>query len=170
MNQKPFKAPASCAWVHFADTCCSAAETWCKVKKQCIKNERILISPWENLWDGFTSQISRNFRFVVRDNNTLIMRGILSNWEEFSFCCKRQKYFYNERNTLKLRGNCERNFDRAFSSSFEIIFFWVYDGKCRPRIDFWNVWGTKRSAQSTGARVMPGDTRECIAHLSLKLH
>jgi len=26
LSQKPFKAPASCAWVHFADT-------WCKVKK-----------------------------------------------------------------------------------------------------------------------------------------
>ena len=31
LSQKPFKAPASCAWVHFADT-------WCKVKKQCVKS------------------------------------------------------------------------------------------------------------------------------------
>ena len=44
LSQKPFKAPASCAWVHFADTWCSD-ETWCKVKKQCVKN-------WCNLLRG----------------------------------------------------------------------------------------------------------------------
>jgi len=63
------------------------------------------------------------------ENINLPLRGFVrrfyvSNLEEFSFCRKRQ-YSYNERNTLKLRWNCERNFDVAFSSSFEITFFWV---------------------------------------------
>jgi len=40
-------------------------------------------SPWEDLRDGFTSQMNRNFRLVVR-GNTLIMRGILSNEEEIA--------------------------------------------------------------------------------------
>ena len=61
------------------------------------------------------------------ENINLPLRGFVrrfyvSNLEEFSFSRKMQ-YSYNERNTLKLRGNCERNFDRAFSSSFETIFF-----------------------------------------------
>jgi len=51
-----------------------------------------------------------------------VKRFYVSNKEEFSLCRKRQ-YSYNERNTLRLRGNCERNFDSAFSSSFEITFF-----------------------------------------------
>ena len=38
----------------------------------------------ENLWDGLTSEILRNFRFVVRGKHTLIMRGILSNWLEIA--------------------------------------------------------------------------------------
>jgi len=54
------------------------------------------------------------------ENINLPLRGFVrrfyvSNSEEFSFCRKRQDS-YNERNTLKLRGDCERNFDRAFSS------------------------------------------------------
>jgi len=81
-SQKPFKAPASCAWVHFADTSRSD-ETWCKVKKRCMKDWRKLISPSEDLWDGFPSQNQRNFRFVVR-GNTLMMRGLLSNEEEIA--------------------------------------------------------------------------------------
>ena len=81
----------------------AATRPGARLKKRCIKDWRILISLWKDLWDGF---------FYV------------SNLEEFSFCRKRQ-YSYNERNTLKFRGNCERNFDRAFSSSFEITFFWV---------------------------------------------
>jgi len=48
----------------------------------------------------------------------------VSNNEEFSFCHRKQ-CSYNERNTVKLRRNCERNFDGAFSFSFEINFFWV---------------------------------------------
>jgi len=61
------------------------------------------------------------------ENINLPLRGFVrrfyvSNLEEFSFCRKRQ-YSYNERNTLKLRGNCETNFDRAFSSSFVMTFF-----------------------------------------------
>ena len=55
-------------------------------------------------------------------------RFYVSNLEGFSFCRKRQ-YSYNERNTLKFRGNCERNFDRAFFSSFKTIFFSVRSGK-----------------------------------------
>jgi len=60
------------------------------------------------------------------ENINLPLRGFVrrfyvSNLEEFSFCRKRQ--FSYERNTLKLRGNCERNFDRGFSSSFEVTFF-----------------------------------------------
>jgi len=41
LSQKPFKATASCAWVHFADTLC-LDETWCKVKKTMRKE---LIQP-----------------------------------------------------------------------------------------------------------------------------
>ena len=41
LSQKPFKAPASCACVHFADTWCSD-ETWCKVKNTMRKE---LIQP-----------------------------------------------------------------------------------------------------------------------------
>ena len=37
LSHKPFEAPASCAWVHFEDTW-SSDETWCKVKKQCVKS------------------------------------------------------------------------------------------------------------------------------------
>jgi len=61
------------------------------------------------------------------ENINLPLRGFVrrlfyvSNVGEFSFCRKRQ-YSYNERNALKLRGNCERNFDGAFPSSFEIFF------------------------------------------------
>jgi len=66
------------------------------------------------------------------ENVNLPLRGFerrfyVSNIEEFSYCRKRQQS-YNQRNTLKLRGNRERNFDGAFSSSFEITFFWVYGG------------------------------------------
>jgi len=88
LSQKPFKAPALCAWVHFAVTWCSD-ETWCKVKKQCIENRRILISPWEDLF-------------------------YVSSLEEFSFRRERQ-YSWNEMDALKLRGNCERNFNGTFS-------------------------------------------------------
>jgi len=53
-----------------------------------------------------------------------VRRFYVLNYEEFSFCRKRQ-YSYNERNTLKLRGNCEWNFDGVFSSYLEITFFCV---------------------------------------------
>ena len=46
----------------------------------------------------------------------------VSSLEEFSFRRKRQ-YSYNETDALKLRGNCERNFDGAVSSSFKSTFF-----------------------------------------------
>ena len=46
----------------------------------------------------------------------------VSSLEEFSFYRKRQ-YSHNETDALKLRGNRERNFDGAVSSSFKTTFF-----------------------------------------------
>ena len=64
------------------------------------------------------------------ENINLPLRGFVrrfyvSNLEAFSFCRKRQ-YSYNERNTLKSRGHCERNFDRAFSSSFKTHYSYFF--------------------------------------------
>jgi len=60
------------------------------------------------------------------ENINLPLRGFVrrfyvSNLEKFSFRRKRQ-YSYYERNTLKLRGNCERNFDRAFTLPLRLLF------------------------------------------------
>ena len=107
---KPFKAPTSCARVYFDDT-------WCKVKKRCIKDWRTLISPWEALWDMVIHSFSFTYSWLFT------YWFYVSNSEKFSGC--ERQYSYNERNTLKLRGNCERNFDGAFSSSFENTFFLV---------------------------------------------
>jgi len=51
-----------------------------------------------------------------------VRRYSVSSLEEFSFSRKR-RYSHNETDALKLRGNCERNFDGAVSSSFETTFF-----------------------------------------------
>jgi len=51
-----------------------------------------------------------------------VRRFYVSSLEEFPFCRKRQ-YSYNERDSLKLRGNRERNFEGAFSSFFFRLLF-----------------------------------------------
>jgi len=62
-------------------------------------------------------------------NINLPLRGFVrrfnvSSLKEFSLCGKRQ-YSYNETDALKLRGNRERNFDGAVSSSFKTTFLSV---------------------------------------------
>jgi len=59
---------------------------------------------------------------INRPLRGFVRRFYVSSLEEFSFCRERQ-YSYNETNTLKLRGNCERNFDGAFSSFLKTTFF-----------------------------------------------
>jgi len=64
---------------------------------------------------GATTRINLPLRGFVRRFN-------VSSLEEFSFYRKRQ-YSHNETDALKLRGNRERNFDGAVSSSLKTTFF-----------------------------------------------
>jgi len=81
---------------------------------------RPVVQGWKTMHKGL-----ENINFSLRG---FVRRFYVSNLEEFSFRRKRQ-YSYDERFSLKWRGNCERNFDGAFSSSCKTTFFWVYNGK-----------------------------------------
>jgi len=78
----------------------------------------------KNPWCNVKKTMHKGLENINRPLRGFVRRFYVSNVEEFLFRRKRQ-YSHNERNTLKLWENCERSFDGAFSSSFEITFFWV---------------------------------------------
>jgi len=69
-----------------------------------------------------SKKMHKELENINRPLRGFVRRFYVSSLEEFSFCRKRQ-YSYNETDALKLRRNCERNFDSAFSSSFKTTFF-----------------------------------------------
>jgi len=92
------------------------------------------------------------------ENINLPLRGFVrrfyvSNLEEFSFRRKRQ-YSYDERFTLKWRGNCERNFDGAFSSSFKTAFFLLYVDYVGVENSTWNIRWFYVEKWSSGGQVL----------------
>jgi len=80
---------------------------------------------WEisSVWKGRSSRVILcKGELVSLSKREYLLETIYdSSLEEFSFRRKR-KYSYDRGDALILRGNCERNFGGAFSSSFESTF------------------------------------------------
>ena len=127
-----------CVW-HYRKGARSEYHRICSVK---LEAEKIWYNSWylqgeKNLKkDLITELVSYKMYHNELENIKLSLRGFVrrfyvSSLEEIRFRRNRQ-CSWNETDALKLTGNCERNFDSAFSSSCKTTFFWVKFGQTEP--------------------------------------